>query len=102
MAGGNAAQKRERSRCAAIVRDRRQEIEHWMLTSIMLMPDQKKYVRRFLQVLTELEHKILEIPKDIQDQSIEYLGSFSAEEIERAQAIIAEQEHNPFEIIERE
>ncbi|SRR6266446_3945663 len=104
MAGGNASRTRERSRCAAIVRDKRQEIEHklianyrriWKLSAHM---EAKKYIRRFIQVLTEIEHQILEIKTAAIAPQVEYLGDFSEEEMERAQAIIAEQEYNPFEV----
>ncbi len=105
---GSNIQKRERARCAAIVRDRRQEIERALFTSSMsaqIFEKQKKYLRRFIEILTEIEHQILEITPDqatIFPQRVEYLGDFSVQEMELAQAIIEEQEQNPFEIIEGE
>src|SRR6266446_3922884 len=102
--------KPERARCAGIVRDRRQEIERKMLVR-NLSQLEIKYIRRFLQVLTEIEGDILALPQATASipSPIEYLGDFSQEEMERAQAIIEEQEQNieeqeqnPFEMIEGE
>ena len=97
MAGGNGAQKRERARCAAIVRERRYEIERALITKATTSRD-KLYIRRFIKILTEIEANImgLELPA-IPSEKVQYLGDFSAEEMERAQSIIEEQERNPFE-----
>ncbi len=99
MAGGNSIQKRERARCAGIVRDRRATVERRLISSRKMNEDQKMVVRRVITLLQEIEHSILELPHPdaYMPEKFEYLGDFSAEEMERAQAIIEEQEHNPFE-----
>ena len=96
MAGGNSAQKRERARCAGIVRDRRAIMERKLISGI----GNKAVIRRVISLLQEIEHIILELPHpDAYNPEVQmqYAGDFSAEEMERAQAIIEEQEHNPFE-----
>ncbi|SRR5258706_11917969 len=97
MAGGNSAQKRERNRCAAIVRDRRAMVERKLITGGYGIEREKKIVRRVIAMLQEIERSILDVPEATTQEIIQYAGDFSVEEMERAQSIIEEQERNPFE-----
>ena len=99
MGIGTYGQRKERARCAAIVRDRRATIERKLIASTKMTEKEKNIVRRVITLLQEIEHSILELPHPDAyiPEKFEYLGDFSAEEMERAQAIIEEQKRNPFE-----
>jgi len=92
---GHSVQKRERNRCAEIVREQRYKIERALIASAIATKN-KLYTRRFIQILTEIEDNILDMPRATAE-TIQYQGDFSTEEMERAQSIIEEQERNPFE-----
>ncbi len=103
MAGGSSVQKRERSRCAGIVRDRRATVERNLIAASnkKMNEDHKTILRRVIKLLQELEAAILDMPQAYVPKEPQYQGDFSVEEMERAQAIIEEQEHNPFEGIKK-
>lgn len=87
--------RRERSRAAMIVADYRLDIERRFAS----MPNARnaKDVRKIIDLLRKIEIKILDAGEPPYVPPIVYPGDFSIEEMERAQEIIAEQEHNPFE-----
>src|SRR6266566_2837790 len=99
MVSNNSAIKNERNRCAEIVRERRYSIERKLIEGHRnFSKEQMNYGRRFLTMLTEIEHMILDLPVSIViKEQQEYLGDFSTEEMERALAIISDQETNPFD-----
>lgn len=59
-------------------------------------------VRKIIDLLRKIELEIKQLGQPGEENkpipAIVYPGDFSVEEMERAQEIIAEQEHNPFEV----
>lgn len=96
MASSNAS--RERRRCIEIVQEYRRELT----SAYARKPDASnaQQVLTVIQRLQEMERRMLVGDKTDRSQLATpktAMGEFSIEEMERAQEIIAEQEHNPFE-----
>lgn len=92
----NSKRKAERARAARIVEGYRTQIER----KFALKPNATngKDVRKIIRLLRQIEIEILEEQNpEACAAPVVYPGDFSIEEMERAQEIIAEQEHNPFE-----
>ena len=95
MAPLNSKRVAERRRAAAIVRDRRAEIERRFIQ--MPHANNASDVRKVIKLLWELENAILEVPTEVAEAVVTYPGDFSIEDMQLAEEIIAEQEKNPFE-----
>lgn len=91
--------RHERIRAAGIVEGYRLDIER----KFALKPNctNAKDVRKIIDLLRKIEGEIKQLGQPGENKpipAIVYPGDFSVEEMEQAQQIIAEQEHNPFEV----
>jgi hypothetical protein len=86
--------KRERERCFDILSKHRAELLQKLMNN-KLSERQKNYLRHVITLLTKIGGEILETD-GLRAETIK-IGDFSEEEMERAQAIIEEQNVNPFE-----
>lgn len=83
----------ERTRCYGIVSKHRAEMLHKLMNGD-LTARQKVYMRRVIHLLTKIGDEILEVDKlELKIAT----GGFTPDEMERARAIIDEQNTNPFE-----
>jgi len=99
----STSQRKERARCANIVRDRRYLVQRKFMeycSNHKPTRDQIRSLNRVMDILKDVEYEIQNLELAVKQEAelkVEYPGDFSTEEMELAQAIIAEQEHNPFE-----
>lgn len=86
--------KLERDRCVGIVSSRKNALLRIMITK-PLSVHSKNCLRRTIALLNDLEQEMWGIDPAKPNEQLVAAGDFSAEEMERAQAIIEEQQ-NPF------
>lgn len=86
---------RERLRCLVLVEEYRLMIQRKFAKQPNPTEQHKAVVARVVSALLQIEGEI-RFPS-AKEVSVVMPGDFSIEEMERAQEIIAEQEHNPFE-----
>lgn len=91
--GRKSLAKAERERCANILAKYKAELLNKLMKD-PLSPKQKTYLRRVIKLLHDINNEILQIEKPT---DIPIAGDFSADEMERALAIIEEQNVNPFD-----
>jgi hypothetical protein len=84
----------ERLRCFKLVEAYREKIEHAMAARGSLStPGQTRTADRVIEALRAIEHEIKHPRGNLSSGS-----DFSLDEIAIAEKLIAEQEHNPFEV----
>ena len=88
--------ERERTRCVGIIFNKRKELLDILMRRPNLSDASKKCLRRAVVLLSEIAGEISEVPQYAKDV-IYPTGEFSTEEMERALAIIEEQNANPFD-----
>ena len=92
--GRKSLVKAERERCANILTKYKAELLHKLMND-PLSPKQKTYLRRVIKLLHDINNEILQIEKPTEIPIA--AGEFSTDEMERALAIIEEQNANPFD-----
>jgi len=90
--------ERERTRCVGIILNKRKALLDILIGNNNFDAKTKKCLRRAIALLSDIAVEIAEAPQSATAKDVIYpTGEFSSEEMERALAIIEEQNANPFD-----